>query len=531
MTNQLVCVEAILRRKLGITGPQKPRVPLWAKPPLLRYTLSLRFIARLYGPMARNNAQFHSTLTTAAGRAANRTAALRAASNFVRSSSASDSAAVQELLAATGRTEKQEKKLRLRVIVIAAKHLPKMDTFGANDPYVEVSTDNVMQRTTTIDSGGSNPCWGAGKGEALEFDISTSCQEIQVRCLDEDTGSANDKIGEAFYNLTQATRQSDTRTHQEWVSLQDETGAEAGSVNIICQCWDPEEEDEPLPPTVRCVEVCVLSARNLPKMDTFSATDPYVMVSVAGVKQRTTTIDNGGANPIWGQWADVDQDGVAALDVECGEKLSYQIATAPGCLVVQCFDKDIGSADDIIGTGEVNLRSLIKKTTWDKDLWVPLVNSRNEPRGDVHIVVKCREQVNTKGPSQRSRMQSSTGSGKGLMLPGETRVSWGRSSRPRRSKTHGSGAQGERAEDSGGWTPLPPNGTAPRTGRKLHRSKSHTSTSHSSSRKLHRSRSHASRALPDDSDMQELARLRGDGAERSPRRIKEDEVLPGAEVP
>ena len=274
--------------------------------------------------------------------------------------------------------------LQLRVIVLSAKDLPKMDVFGANDAYVEVVADGITRRTTTVDGGGPAPAWGGGKGETLEFEISQTCRSLQVRCLDDDVGSADDEIGATIFKITSRLRDGGAWTRQEWLDLRQKGKGASGSVNVIMQCWNPMREAPPPLPPIRHVEVIVLAARKLPKMDTFGENDPYVSVTLSGVMQRTATIDGGGATPVWGHGF--------------GEALHFESSTAPENIILRCLDEDVGSADDDMGMGVLDLRPLMKLTLWDQDAWVPLLNKHKQPSGDVHILVRCHNPIHDPAP-------------------------------------------------------------------------------------------------------------------------------------
>lgn len=87
----------------------------------------------------------------------------------------------------------------LRITVKAAKELPKAGLFSSkNDPYCTVCVGGALQRTTTIQKGGTSAVWGAGEGEIMYFDLEVSTMpRIVLTCIDEDFVSADDEIGQA----------------------------------------------------------------------------------------------------------------------------------------------------------------------------------------------------------------------------------------------------------------------------------------------------------------------------------------------
>ena len=108
----------------------------------------------------------------------------------------------------------------LCVRVLYAADLPRMDTFGQNDPYCvvrvtlapcsedadkggairpssETPNSTVSQQTGVADDGGVDPVWGGGRGEQLRFELDEAPLRVELLCFDRDVGSADDIIGEA----------------------------------------------------------------------------------------------------------------------------------------------------------------------------------------------------------------------------------------------------------------------------------------------------------------------------------------------
>ena len=79
-------------------------------------------------------------------------------------------------------------------------------------------------------------------------------------------------------------------------------------------------------------------------MDRFGSNDVFVKLDVDGQTLRSSTIDKGGAAPAWGGGS--------------GEAITFKPARPPTTLVVQAFDEDKGSADDLIGSHVLSLSKL-----------------------------------------------------------------------------------------------------------------------------------------------------------------------------
>jgi uncharacterized protein YneF (UPF0154 family) len=86
----------------------------------------------------------------------------------------------------------------IKVTVLEADKLKKMDRMGKNDPYVvlrvptwngarEVWNEGVARQTSTIPGGGMAPKWGYGQGETFMFREALKIpKRIEFKCMDED---------------------------------------------------------------------------------------------------------------------------------------------------------------------------------------------------------------------------------------------------------------------------------------------------------------------------------------------------------
>ena len=108
-------------------------------------------------------------------------------------------------------------------------------------------------------------------------------------------------------------------------------------------------------------------------MDTFGKNDPYCIVTVNGERRRTTTIDGGGATPIWGDAHDPGE----ALHFEVEQALAVEIA---------CYDEDAGE-DDLIGTAIVELDHAPEGQDWELQDWFTISDAREQDSGEVHLLL------------------------------------------------------------------------------------------------------------------------------------------------
>ena len=106
----------------------------------------------------------------------------------------------------------------LRVTILHAQDLPKMDTFGATDPYIQIDVDGTIVRTATAVDGGANARWGDGKGEVFDFDCMIVPQRIDIRCFDEDL-DADDEIGKGRMEIAAGSDPTEAWYREEKVAL------------------------------------------------------------------------------------------------------------------------------------------------------------------------------------------------------------------------------------------------------------------------------------------------------------------------
>eukprot|EP00935_MAST-01C_sp_MAST-1C-sp1_P002790 g2790.t1 len=120
--------------------------------------------------------------------------------------------------------------------------------------------------------------------------------------------------------------------------------------------------------TIQCI-----AGRNLLSTETVGNQDPYCVFITEGLCQKTTkrtrTDQDGGTDPQWDE----------TLEISVVDQYS---------LVVECWDKDALSKDDLIGKSEVSLLPIFKKGFVDE--WVPIhAKSKwggNESAGELHLI-------------------------------------------------------------------------------------------------------------------------------------------------
>ena len=122
----------------------------------------------------------------------------------------------------------------------------------------------------------------------------------------------------------------------------------------------PRQSSALLPgPTPRFKLQCtVLECAELAKADVFSQNDVFVTATLDGQERRSSTIDEGGANPVWGSGE--------------GESFDWKVAAAPQDVAIVVWDADVASVNDIIGECRVPLGSELDSRGWEKQDWFDL---------------------------------------------------------------------------------------------------------------------------------------------------------------
>jgi len=124
--------------------------------------------------------------------------------------------------------------------------------------------------------------------------------------------------------------------------------------------------------TLYMINVVVVGATDLPNKDTkfIGKSDPYCVVTVGGVSDRTPTIQND-LNPVW------------------NEKMPFFIAKKPEKMTLEVFDEDNVGDDDICASTEFEFGSFFEVgDTFEGEL--PLTISTGQQKGSLTINVKCR---------------------------------------------------------------------------------------------------------------------------------------------
>lgn len=145
----------------------------------------------------------------------------------------------------------------------------------------------------------------------------------------------------------------------------DEQGSSASSV-ASSENMRVEAQKRADGPTYH-LSVTVTECRNLTSADTFGKNDPYVSCYLdtyfapiakhefgdddRRARHRTTTCENGGANPVWGGQG----GGGTSAFAQRGETMCWDLKKPGAELFVEVWDEDAGDKDDLIGKVQIPL--------------------------------------------------------------------------------------------------------------------------------------------------------------------------------
>jgi hypothetical protein len=228
-----------------------------------------------------------------------------------------------------------------------------MDTFGSVDPYALLHLEGVQYRTQTVKNSYS-PEWNETFTCDM-MDIDKGCiSDFVVQVNDWDATSKDDEVGSFTIpasRMAEIVRAKIGWEGQETFTLYREgksvTGHDKGLSEITVKVRVLEApkafatlEVDAEAKGPRRVEVTVVSARHLPKVDILTGKcDPYVVVSLPGFAEFKTEVIKKTYDPDWQQFFSFD---VSDVLEECTSDLSLTV-----------MDHDMATADDKVGSSLV----------------------------------------------------------------------------------------------------------------------------------------------------------------------------------
>lgn len=97
--------------------------------------------------------------------------------------------------------------------------------------------------------------------------------------------------------------------------------------------------------------------------DFFTKMDPYLIIKVGNQKQKTKTHKKGGKNPSW-------QDSFA-----------FELTGHESMISVECFDKDVFTADDFVAQSQINMEVFFHKRKGQQ--WFPMTRKGGKDGGQL----------------------------------------------------------------------------------------------------------------------------------------------------
>jgi hypothetical protein len=260
-----------------------------------------------------------------------------------------------------------------------------MDTFGSVDPYALLHLEGVQYRTQTVKSSYS-PEWNETFTCDI-MDIDKGCiSDFVVQVNDWDATSKDDEVGSFTIpasRMSEILRAKIGWEGQETFTLYREgkgvvgQDKELSEVTVKVRVVEAPKafatlEVDPEAKGPRRVEVMVVSARHLPKVDILTGKcDPYVVVSLPGLAEFKTEVIKKTYDPDWQQSFSFDIPDVLE---DCRSDLSLTV-----------MDHDMATANDKVGSSLVpkfRMTDLFRASDdWEADETFVLMDRGQPVRG------------------------------------------------------------------------------------------------------------------------------------------------------
>ena len=184
--------------------------------------------------------------------------------------------------------------------IIEGKDLTAMDSNGKNDAYCTIVNRRFPKiiKTTQILYKSVNPKWNYFVNIKI-YDYETDV--IRISCYDHDKLSKDDLIG---YKDLYVKDMGEGKLLDKWIDIHNYESGSKGKLHIMYQIcsfgWIPFKTIGYLP--LRKIHVHVMDGYEIPNVDTFGKTDPYIRLKLNDQEfvQQTSVRDNT-LNPLWDQ--------------------------------------------------------------------------------------------------------------------------------------------------------------------------------------------------------------------------------------
>eukprot|EP00291_Cryptomonas_curvata_P008243 CAMPEP_0172191692 /NCGR_PEP_ID=MMETSP1050-20130122/23864_1 /TAXON_ID=233186 /ORGANISM="Cryptomonas curvata, Strain CCAP979/52" /LENGTH=303 /DNA_ID=CAMNT_0012866813 /DNA_START=110 /DNA_END=1018 /DNA_ORIENTATION=+ len=215
--------------------------------------------------------------------------------------------------------------------MVSVRNLPKMDTFGSCDPFCRVVFCGEQMETKVVKN-----TYEAEFNEIFKFDLSggQTPSALSIEVLDWDRIGSADVVGKtiimdsAIFDVMKKTGWQEFEYNVTTPDGKPAIGnnklptALKVAFRYIDTSPPPRSPNAPnVPPeareSTRYLEIKVVNARNLPKMDTFGTCDPFCRLEFCGENRETAVIKNT-YSPDWNEAFvyDLSQRDATSLTVE-----------------------------------------------------------------------------------------------------------------------------------------------------------------------------------------------------------------------
>jgi Ca2+-dependent lipid-binding protein len=176
--------------------------------------------------------------------------------------------------------------MELRVRVIEAKKLPGMDAIGKSDPYVKLELRGrpAPHFKTDVKSNTKKPKWE----QEFTFDVPSYPTDIMKLQMYDKDAARDDKMGKLNIKVQLL---HPGQVIDQWYDLrQTKSCKKPGKIHLRLQAvYKGVPPWTPAPFIPLQVNLGIIKAKDLAKMDTVGKSDPYCKVSLKGTSQTYTT--------------------------------------------------------------------------------------------------------------------------------------------------------------------------------------------------------------------------------------------------
>eukprot|EP01047_Picozoa_sp_COSAG01_P048939 COSAG01_NODE_4803_length_4733_cov_2.922098_2_plen_1195_part_01 len=268
----------------------------------------------------------------------------------------------------------------MKISIVEAQNLPKMDIFGTCDPFVQIQFEGNTYKTEVVRQTLA-PEWN----QSWSLEVHRLDSPISMVVYDWDRGvdgkdSDYDSCGDAVFDIEHELEGE--LEFDKWIAIfQKINGIDRarGSVRVKLEYipalgFAPgalNKQPKPKRDMMAMVDLTLVKGDNLPAMDDFGSSDPYCVVTVSGPVQPSQTFKTAvmtqTVNPQW------------------THKLSIKVVDPEAVVKIEVFDEDY-TADEFMGGMQIPVMTLISDTNAEEH-WYRLYDEVATQQGGALEVV------------------------------------------------------------------------------------------------------------------------------------------------